>query len=136
MTAKNTSQEIGGTASLEDLKAALKAAESATAVIKAKLEQAQEEQRKVVAVQIIKMMDDAGLSVDDIAEALNVQLPQPNEAKAKRKEGKAPLYFNPANPEQKYTGLGRYEPEWIKPFKISDKPRTYREEVHIKNQKK
>lgn len=63
---------------------------------------------------------------------------EPTKATGTRKARK-PLtakYFNPKNPAETWTGVGKYEPEWIKPYRESKdgvKPKVYKAAVHIAN---
>ena len=53
--------------------------------------------------------------------------------KRKKSAKPVPLYFNPANPAETWSGRGR-EPEWATPFQTSNKPRKYKDAISIETQ--
>ncbi|OUD15457.1 H-NS family nucleoid-associated regulatory protein [Thioflexithrix psekupsensis] len=71
------------------------------------LKSRQKEEKKSLIEQIREMADKAGLEIDNVVWA--------DEIKRKQKSRKLypPKYYNPQNPTQTWTGLGR-QPSWIK----------------------
>ena len=67
----------------------------------------QKEEKRAMVDKIREMADKAGLEIDNVVWA--------DEAKRKHKSRKLypPKYYNPQNPTQTWTGLGR-QPGWIK----------------------
>ena len=74
--------------------------------------------------QIVKIAKDAGISIDDIAKALNAK-PKSKATQPTAKKGKlagvkvAAKYQNPANPDQTWTGRG-VAPRWVQDLKTSN----------------
>jgi DNA-binding protein H-NS len=85
---------------LQDL---LEVQEKVSELLKAR----QKEEKRTLIDAIREMADKAGLEIDNVVWA--------DEAKRKHKSRKMypPKYYNPQNPTQTWTGLGR-QPGWIK----------------------